>query len=283
MWTFKAILFLVGLWLGNFPLAIFLLLIVIFLEERWKSFVDYDVHRAKINLESEYQRQQAKKRMGKASGNRSFIWGGTNYFYNMNKLNEEDYRFEYVLHLVKIAAAIISADQTIHRKEIETLMNFVMQFGFSENYLKILREELKNALQEEIFIPSECDFIRKFMRHKDRIEFIRLLFIIASSDRKLSREEEYVIEEVAFDLYLSDEEYKSVRAEFRPRYNSNYEILGVPESASIKDIKHAYKQLVRKNHPDKYVHMGKKFTINATERLKKINAAYTTIKQERGF
>jgi DnaJ like chaperone protein len=282
MWSFKIILFMVGLWLGNFPFALFLLFGAYILENRWKS-LDYDFFRARINLNSEFNRQQAKRGMGGSEGEKTFIYGATNYFYNMNKLNENDYRFEYVTHLVKIAAAIISSDKIIHPKEVDTLMNFVEQFGFSAEYLKAIKEDLDKALSEEIFIPGECDFIRKSMRLQDRIEFIRMLFIIASSDRKLSKEEEYIIEEVAFDLYLTDEDYRSIRAEFKPRFNSNYEILGVPESSGVKEIKQAYKQLVRKNHPDKFVHLGKKFTLSATERIKKINAAYTTIRRERGF
>src|SRR4030042_5118448 len=146
----------------------------------------------------------------------------------MNKLSEDDYRYEYIKHLIRIAAAIISVDKKIHPKEMDTLMSFVEKLGFNEDNLKKIKEEIDKALIDEIFIPGECEYIRKFMRRQDRFEFIRLLFIIATSDRGLTKLEEQIIGEVSFDLYISEYDYRSIRAEFRPRYDSNYEILGVP-------------------------------------------------------
>lgn len=54
-----------------------------------------------------------------------------------------------------------------------------------------------------------------------------------------------------------------------------YEILGVPRDASQADIKKAYRQLVRKYHPD--AHPGDK---EAEEKFKKINAAYSVLENE---
>ena len=51
-----------------------------------------------------------------------------------------------------------------------------------------------------------------------------------------------------------------------------YEILGVPRDASQADIKKAYRQLVKKYHPD--AHPGDK---DVEEKFKKINAAYTVL------
>ena len=54
-----------------------------------------------------------------------------------------------------------------------------------------------------------------------------------------------------------------------------YEILGVPRDATQADIKKAYRQLVRKYHPD--AHPGDK---EAEEKFKKINAAYSVLENE---
>ncbi len=51
-----------------------------------------------------------------------------------------------------------------------------------------------------------------------------------------------------------------------------YEILGVPRNASQADIKKAYRELVKKHHPD--THPGDKAN---EEKFKKINAAYTVL------
>lgn len=54
--------------------------------------------------------------------------------------------------------------------------------------------------------------------------------------------------------------------------NNPYEVLGVPQGASEDEIKHAYRELVKKYHPDQYVNNPLKDL--AEEKLKEINEAY---------
>lgn len=53
---------------------------------------------------------------------------------------------------------------------------------------------------------------------------------------------------------------------------SPYEVLGVHEGSSIEEIKKAYKELVRKYHPDQY--QNHPLSDLAEEKLKEINEAY---------
>lgn len=60
-----------------------------------------------------------------------------------------------------------------------------------------------------------------------------------------------------------------------------YEVLGVREGSSIEEIKKAYKELVRKYHPDQY--QNHPLSDLAEEKLKEINEAYDVImKQHEG-
>src|SRR5215475_5857708 len=54
-----------------------------------------------------------------------------------------------------------------------------------------------------------------------------------------------------------------------------YKVLGVPESASQKDITKAYRKLARQNHPD-----ANPGDANAEERFKEISAAYDVVGDE---
>lgn len=54
-----------------------------------------------------------------------------------------------------------------------------------------------------------------------------------------------------------------------------YEVLGVPENADEETVKKAYKNLVKKYHPDKYV--NNPLADLASEKLKEINKAYDMI------
>jgi hypothetical protein len=58
-----------------------------------------------------------------------------------------------------------------------------------------------------------------------------------------------------------------------------YQVLGVPSTASDDEIKKAYRELVRKYHPDKYQDSDLKDL--ASEKMKEVNAAYEAIQQMR--
>lgn len=58
-----------------------------------------------------------------------------------------------------------------------------------------------------------------------------------------------------------------------------YKVLGVSETASDEEIKRAYRELVRKYHPDQY--MNNPLGDLAAEKLKEVNAAYDQIQKQR--
>lgn len=59
-----------------------------------------------------------------------------------------------------------------------------------------------------------------------------------------------------------------------------YEILGVREDASWREIAAAYRQKAQQYHPDKMTGLASEFQILAEERMKEVNAAYSTLKQQ---
>ena len=56
-----------------------------------------------------------------------------------------------------------------------------------------------------------------------------------------------------------------------------HEILGIGPNASKKEIQAAYKEAVKKYHPDKVSHLGEEFSNLANEKFLEIQKAYDTL------
>lgn len=59
-----------------------------------------------------------------------------------------------------------------------------------------------------------------------------------------------------------------------------YEVLGVGKNASMEEIRAAYKELIKKYHPDKY--QNNPLADLAQEKMKEINEAYEQLNQIKG-
>ena len=87
---------------------------------------------------------------------------------------------------------------------------------------------------------------------------------------------------------------KKARSSFDSDFKSNdpdtdnftawdpHRILGVEPDASAKQIKHAYRELASKYHPDKLEHLGDEFKELAEKRFKEIQQAYQELKGKGG-
>jgi len=62
-----------------------------------------------------------------------------------------------------------------------------------------------------------------------------------------------------------------------------YGILGIHRTASVIDIKKAYRTLAAKYHPDKVSYLGEELKKVANDKFQQISHAYDTIRKERKF
>ena len=60
---------------------------------------------------------------------------------------------------------------------------------------------------------------------------------------------------------------------------SPYEILGVPQTATLEEIKRAYRDQSQQYHPDKVNHLGEELKEVANRKFKEINQAYQALKR----
>ena len=83
----------------------------------------------------------------------------------------------------------------------------------------------------------------------------------------------------------SYQQYRQRRAEPPPQPDDPYQILGLTPRATPEEIKKAYRKLIVEHHPDKLVAAGMapEFVHIATEKIKRINAAYEKIAREKNI
>lgn len=107
---------------------------------------------------------------------------------------------------------------------------------------------------------------RMALRREYRFEF-RVLKDLAQSDpRRIERQEQGGAIHVNDDL-----ESLSIEPEER---RDCFEILGLPPSASMEELRTAYKRLIKQYHPDRVHGLAPAFTKLAEAQTRKLNAAY---------
>ncbi|MBT8270895.1 MAG: DnaJ domain-containing protein, partial [Bacteroidia bacterium] len=78
-------------------------------------------------------------------------------------------------------------------------------------------------------------------------------------------------------------DFESIKAMFTRGRDNPYKILEIEKSATVDEIKKAYRKMAKKYHPDRVVHLGKEHQEGAEEKFRKVQEAYETIQKERGF
>jgi DnaJ like chaperone protein len=127
-------------------------------------------------------------------------------------------------------------------------------------------------------------------------EVLSGLFIIGAADSEgLSPSEVAFLKKVSFLFGLNPEDFARIAARSgielpsseipRRPVPESYVILGIEETATVEEIKTAYRALIREHHPDKLMAQGvpPEFIATATEKMKRINVAYDTLCKERGI
>lgn len=147
-------------------------------------------------------------------------------------------------------------------------------------------------------------------RWLDPLQILEILIRVAVVDKEIDALKEYAIDTVASTLGVHERTYKILRDTIRQKYgfaakytkfakakspwrkrdssergaSPDYEILGVPQDASLKEIQKAYRVLVKQYHPDKL--QDEKLSDDQREAMLRkfceIQEAYETLCAEKG-
>jgi len=195
--------------------------------------------------------------------------------------NTEEKR-DFNVTLLVLSAAVMKADGNVKRSELDYVKRFFLQnFGQqrAENYIKMLRE----ILDKDYNIYEVSQQVGRYMDYSSRLQLLHYLFGIADADGRITQEELGIINTISDYMGITSSDFASVKAMFIKETDSAYKILGVEPSATDEEVKKAYREMAKKNHPDLVTNLGEEVRQAAEKKFQEINGAYETIKKQRGL
>ncbi len=195
--------------------------------------------------------------------------------------NTEEKR-DFNVTLLVLTAAVMKADGGVKKSELDYVKRFFVQnFGQkrAENYIKMLRE----ILSKDYNIYEVSMQIGRYMDYASRLQLLHYLFGIAQSDAAVVDDELRIINLISDYMGITGSDFQSVRAMFIRETDSAYKILGIDSSASDEEVKKAYREMAKKNHPDLVSNLGEEVRQAAEKKFQEINAAYEAINKQRGL
>jgi DnaJ like chaperone protein len=189
---------------------------------------------------------------------------------------------DFAISLLILLAAVMKADGKVMQSELNYVKAFLVQ-RFGQDSANEALKMLRDLLKQDIAVQKICAQIKTRLDYPSRLELVHLLYGVANADQYVHEKEVLLIDEICYYLGISSADQKSIKSMFVKSTKSAYDILGVEDNATTDEIKKAYRNLAKEYHPDKVSYLGNDIKKSAEEKFKKINDAYETVKEERGF
>lgn len=190
---------------------------------------------------------------------------------------------DFEVSLLILASLVIKADGKQDQRELDFVrQQFVGMYGKerANHAFKLFKGINK---QDNISTRQVCLQIKQMMDHASRLQLIHFLFGIAKADGYVTNDEVKLIHTMAGYLGINHNDYESIKAMFYDGEANAYKILEIDKSATVEDIKKAYRKMAKKYHPDRVIHLGKEHQKGAEEKFRQVQTAYEQLQKERGF
>lgn len=205
----------------------------------------------------------------------------------------------FTMGVIVLGAKMAKADGRVTRAKVDAFKRAFQIKPEDEARVGRLFDNARRSVDG--FEPYAFSLAQTFCSHPTVLEEILSgLFLIAAADTGgISPAEADFLRRVAFTFNFSPEDFRRIAARTGVRLPSAEEtreakrdnagepfaILGVGENATNDAIKTAYRNLIRKHHPDKLIAAGMppEFIATANEKMKRINVAYDTVCKMRGI
>ena len=207
---------------------------------------------------------------------------GKNFFQGKN-----DNAQAYEVSLLILSSLVIKSDGKIIKEELEYVKKFFSNtFGVNKanKYFKIFNNLNKQSLSSQL--RPICKQLNKYINHSSRLQIIHFLFGVSASDNEIHISEKILIEKIATYLNVSKYDFESIQSMFIDNKSNNslekyYKILAVNNSASVDEVKKAYRKMAMKYHPDKLQGVSSDIVKLAEEKFQIVQDAYENIMKSR--
>ncbi len=191
----------------------------------------------------------------------------------------------FTIAVIALGAKMAKVDGVVTRDEVDA---FKQAFRVPDDEMRNVGRVFDQARKSALGFEAYAGQVARLFRHQRAVleELLDGLFHIAKSDGRVGPAELDYLRKVAVIFGFDDHGFERIRAEhLGPDKADPYQILGVARAMSDREIKIAYRKLVREHHPDRLIAKGvpKEFIDIANEKLATINAAWDRIARERNI
>jgi DnaJ like chaperone protein len=190
---------------------------------------------------------------------------------------------DFEISLLVLSSFVIKADGKIDPRELDFVRAyFVKMYGKerANHAFRLFKGIIQN---KDISVRQISLQIRQQMQHASRLQLMHYLFALAKADEVVTPDELDMLQKISGYLNINSYDFESIKAMFYKDSESAYKILEIEKEATEKELKAAYRKMVKKHHPDKVRHLGQEHLKGAQEKFLKIQEAYEQIKKERGL
>jgi DnaJ like chaperone protein len=218
------------------------------------------------------------------------------FFFDKSQLTEaqrvvtgsEQKQYVFFLTSFSLLGKMAQADGRVSADEEKYFSQLIAsQVGGNEQTRQFAMEVFRQSIQSaESFENIASQFYENFRSDYNLLQtMLELLIRMAAADGSIHRSEENLIKKAKALFAISDSDYNRIRNRYIQPSDRYYAVLGLTKSASIEEIKGAYKRMVKEFHPDTAVSQGlpEEYLDFAKKRFIEIQEAYENIAKERNL